>query len=103
MFYSVEHAMNGKVDDILAWLETDMRIIEGYYGEKTRVHFHAKREGNKIVVTGTMYELNEASMPTKVVDGFEECEGFIFEVSRITHERSKIKGFIADEKLFMER
>lgn len=102
MFYTVEHTMKGKVDDILTWLENDLRIIENYDGEKIRVVLRAHRDGNEIVVSGTMYEINDASMPTNILYGTDKCEGFIFEVSRINDERSKITGRIARDNLFVE-
>jgi len=59
-YHKIEHAMDGKVDDILTRLEANIQIIENYENEKTRIVFRAKREGNKIVVSGTMYFLNDA-------------------------------------------
>ena len=103
MFYTVEHTMKGKVDDILIWLENDMRVIENYDDEKIRVVFRANREGNKIVVTGSMYEINDASIPNKIQGEPDKCEGFVFEVSRINDERIMIIGHIAQDNLFIEK
>jgi hypothetical protein len=102
MFYKVEHVMTGKVDDILAWLEKDVQFIENYDNEKIRVIFRAEREGNKIVVSGTLYEINDASMPLQISD-FGACEGFTFKVSRISDERSKIEGLIVHQNMFVEK
>jgi hypothetical protein len=102
MFYE-ELAIDGKVDDILAWLEKDLQVIDSFEGEKIRVVYRSKRDKNSIVVTGTLFEVNAASMPTQI-SGFGDCEGFIFEVSRITDERSKITGLIShDLRLFNEK
>ena len=101
MFYKVEHVMDGKVDDILVWLAKEMQIIENYEGVKERVVLHARRDGNKIVVAGTLYEINDASMPTKI-SGFDEYEGFIFDVSRINDTRSLITGYIAVDNIFIK-
>jgi hypothetical protein len=107
MFHKVEHPMNGKVNDILTWLENDTQTIEDYDNDKTRIIFHASREGNTIEVYGTIYEINDASMPIKVNAG--RAEGFKFEISKINDTRSLITGFIAydiithRENIFLEK
>ena len=113
MFYKIEYPIEEKVDDILAWLEKDMRIIQDSVNGKVRVAFQCQREGNVVTVSHTVYEPKELAEESRAIKAakkylhkeFEETEdslllrgkSFSFEIQRVT-DTSLNHRFISREK-----
>jgi len=118
--YKIEYPIEAKVDDVLAWLEKDMRRIESYYYKgELRATFQCQRQFNSIKVSHTLYLPKVASESRDIkqaekISGkhFQETDNalilpgdisFSFEVDRVTDTRSVIICQYAADNLHIEK
>lgn len=106
MFF-LEAAVNAKVDDILAFLQNDNEIIPPYNhftdrpdGFDMTVNFHSERKGNTISIYTKIYTTKPGRLYPRCYEDLADGPGneiIRFEVTRLTDNRSLIKGLYADD------
>jgi hypothetical protein len=91
MMYFIEAPIGANVDDVIQFLKNQCQQFTPILGERLSVDFYSQSQGNTISIFTKILELSPDRATSKYLE--PDNEFIRFEVSRITDNRSLVKGF----------